>query len=86
MGRKRKIFNENKMMDDLALLLIENAVEENDDKAVDLLEQCLIPVGQPPIPWRGIIAQMREKKDRGGDPALAFEERGYNLRFLPMVI
>jgi len=78
--------SDEKMMDLLAPLLIEDAVENNDDEAIDKLEQWVVPVGMPPIPWRGIIAQLRERKDRGEDPASICEERGYNLRFLPMVI
>ena len=86
MGRKKQKMSDKKMMDLLATLLIEDAIENNDDGAIDMLEQCLVPVGIPPIPWRGIVAQGRQKKSKGEDPASIIEQRGYNLRFLPMVI
>lgn len=86
MGRKKSKMSDQAMMDGLAMMLLEDAIENCDDKALDLLEKCLVPTGRPPVPWRGIVMQARQKLSQGEEPINMLEERGYNLRFLPMVI
>ena len=78
--------DDQKMMDDLAIILLEDAIDGNSDEALDHLEKWMIPTGGPPIPWKGIVLQARELKAQGKDINCIFEERRYNPRLLPMVI
>lgn len=86
MGRKKSKMSEQAMMDGLAMMLLEDAIESCDDEALDLLEKCLVPTGGPPVPWRGIVMQARQKLSQGEEPTNMLIERGRNRRFVPMVI